>query len=122
MTVAWAGYVARIGERIDVYWVLVGKNEGKRPLGKPWRRWEDNIKMDIQEVGCVGVDWIELAQDRESWQALVNLVWPDGSVMVIHIFKKGSHNNNYRNGEMLSRSVAYRTAVAPDTSYLQGVP
>jgi CRISPR/Cas system-associated protein Cas7 (RAMP superfamily) len=57
-----------------VYRVLVGKPEGKRPLGKPRCRWEYNIKMDIREVGCGGLDWIELAQDRDRWQALVNAV------------------------------------------------
>ena len=60
----WAGHVARMGEGIGVYRVLVGKPEGKRPLGRSRRRWEDNIKMDLQEVGCGGMDWIELAQDR----------------------------------------------------------
>ena len=68
----WAGHVARMGERRGVYRVLVGKPEGKRPLGRPRRRWEDNIKMDLQEVGCGGLDWIELAQDRDTWRALVN--------------------------------------------------
>jgi hypothetical protein len=63
-----------MGEDSGVYRVLVGKPEGKRPLGKPRRRWEDNIKMDLQEVGCGGVDWIEVAQDRDSWRALVNAV------------------------------------------------
>jgi hypothetical protein len=53
---------------------LVGKPEGKRPLGRPRRRWEDNIKMDLQEVGCGGMDWIELAQDRDRWRALLNAV------------------------------------------------
>jgi hypothetical protein len=52
----------------------VGKPEGKRPLGRPRRRWEDNIKMDLQEVGCEGMDWIDLAQDRDRWRALVNVV------------------------------------------------
>jgi hypothetical protein len=61
----WAGHVARIGERRGVYRVLMGKPEGKRPLGRPWRRWEDNIKMDLQELGCVGMEWIDLAQDRD---------------------------------------------------------
>jgi hypothetical protein len=54
--------------------VLLGKPEGKRQLGRPRLRWEDNIKMDLQEVGCGGMDWIELAQDRDRWQALVNAV------------------------------------------------
>jgi len=62
-----------MGEGRGVYRVLVGKPEGKRPLGKPRRRWEDNTKMDLQEVGR-GVDWIELAQDRDRWRALVNAV------------------------------------------------
>jgi len=71
--------VARMGEGSGVYRVLVGKPEGKRPLGRPRRRWEDNIKMDLQEVGCGGIDWIELAQDRDRWQALVNAVVTFGS-------------------------------------------
>jgi len=63
-----------MGERRGVYSVLVWKPEGKRTLGKPTRRWEDNIKMDLQEVGCGGMDWIGLTQDRDSWLALVNEV------------------------------------------------
>jgi hypothetical protein len=59
-------------ERRDVYRVLVEKPEGKGPLGRPRRRWEDNIKMDLQEVGCGGMDWIELAQDRAKWRLFVN--------------------------------------------------
>ena len=70
----WAGHVAHKEEGRGMYRVLVGKPEGKRPLGRPWRRWKDNIKMDLQEVGCEGMDWIELAQDRDRWQALVNAV------------------------------------------------
>ena len=70
----WWGHVARMGEGSGVYRVLVGKPEGKRPLGRPRRRWEDNIKMDLQEVrgGCG--DWMELAQDRDKWWALVSTV------------------------------------------------
>jgi hypothetical protein len=63
-----------MGEGRGVYRVLVGKPEGKRPLGRIRRRWDDNIKMDLQEMGCGGMDWIELAQDRDRWRALVNAV------------------------------------------------
>ena len=70
----WAGHVARMGEGRGVHRVLVGKPEGKRPLGRPRRRWEDNIKMDLQEVGGVFEDWMELAQDRDRWRALVSTV------------------------------------------------
>jgi len=63
-----------MGERGGVYRVLVGIAEGKRLLGRPRRRWEDNIKTYLQEVGCGGMDWIDLAQDRDSWRALVNAV------------------------------------------------
>ena len=63
-----------MGERRGAYRVLVGKSEGKRPLGRPRRRCEDNIKMDLQEVGCEDMDWIDRAQDRDRWWALVNAV------------------------------------------------
>ena len=72
--IRWAGHVARMGERRGVYNVLVGKPEGKRPLGRPRRRWEDNVKMNLQEVGCGILDWIELAQDTDRWRVLVNAV------------------------------------------------
>ena len=62
---SWVGYVENTGERKGVYRVLVGKPEGKITFGRPRRRWEDNIKTDLQEVGCGGMDWIELAQDRD---------------------------------------------------------
>jgi len=71
---SWAGHVASMGERRGVYRVLVGKLERKRPLGRPRRSWDDNIKMHLQEVGCRGMDWIELTQDRDRWRALVNAV------------------------------------------------
>jgi hypothetical protein len=70
----WAVHVARMGEGRGVYRVLVGKPEGRRPLGRPRRRWENNIRMDLREVGCGCVDWIELAQDRDRWRALVSAV------------------------------------------------
>jgi hypothetical protein len=70
----WAGHVARMGEGRNMYTVLVGKPEGKRLLGRPKRRWEDGIKMDLRETGCEGVEWINLAQDRDRWRAVVNAV------------------------------------------------
>jgi len=70
----WVGHVAHMGERRGIYRVLVGKPEGRRPLGRPRLRWEDNIKMDLQEVGFGGMDWIELAQDRHRRRTLVNAV------------------------------------------------
>jgi hypothetical protein len=69
-----AGHVARMGEDRGVYRVLVGKPEGKRLLGRPRRRWKDNFKLDLQEVGGGRVDWMELAQDRDRWRALVGTV------------------------------------------------
>jgi len=70
----WAEHVARMGEERGVYRVLVGKPEGKRPLGRPRCRWVDNIRMDLQEVGCGYMDWIWRAQDRDSWRTLVSAV------------------------------------------------
>ena len=70
----WAEHVARMGEERWVYRVLVGKLEGKRPLERSRRRWVDNIRMDLQEVGCGYMDWIGLAQDRDRWRTLVNAV------------------------------------------------
>jgi len=70
----WAGNVARMGEERAVYRVLVGKLEGRRPLGRLRRRWVDNIRMDLQEVGYGYMDWIGLAQDRDSWRTLVSAV------------------------------------------------
>jgi len=71
---AWAGHEARLGEERGVYRVLVGKPEVKRTLGRPRRRWVDNIRMDLQEVGCWCMDWIGLAQDRYRWRTLVSAV------------------------------------------------
>jgi len=70
----WARHLARMGDRRGVYRVLVGKPEVKRPLERPRRRWEDSIKIDLQEVGCGSMDWIELDNDRDRWRALVNAV------------------------------------------------
>ena len=70
----WAGHVARMEEGRVVHKVLMGKPEGKRPLGRQRRRWENNIKMDLQEVGGGCGDWMELAQDRDGWRALVSTV------------------------------------------------
>ena len=67
----WAGHVARMGEDRGVHRMLVGKPAEKRPLGRPRRRWEGNIKMDLQEVGGGRGDWMELAEDRDGWRALV---------------------------------------------------
>ena len=70
----WAGHVARMGAERGAYKFLVGKQEGKRQLGRPRRRWVDNIRMDLQEVGCGYGDWIGLAQDRDGWRKLANAV------------------------------------------------
>ena len=70
----WAGHVARVGEGRSVYRGLVWKHEGRRKLGRPRRRWEDNIRMDLLEVECGCVDWVELAQDRGRWRSLVSAV------------------------------------------------
>jgi hypothetical protein len=67
----WVGHVARMRKGRGLYRVLMGKPEGKRPLGRSRHRWEDNIKMDLQKVGCGGMAWTELAQDRDRWRALV---------------------------------------------------
>ena len=69
-----AEHEARMVQKRGVYSVLKGKPEGKRSLGRPMRRWEDNIKMDLQEVGCEGMDWIDLAQNRDKWREFVNAV------------------------------------------------
>jgi hypothetical protein len=62
------------GEKMNAYRILVGKPEGKRPLGRPRRKWEDNIRMDLREIGWSGMDWIDLAQGRDQWRALVKTV------------------------------------------------
>jgi hypothetical protein len=70
----WAGHVARMGKKRNAYRILVGKPQRKRPLGRPRRRGVNNIKMDLREIGRDGMDWIDLAQDRDKWRALVNTV------------------------------------------------
>jgi hypothetical protein len=70
----WAGHIARMGEKRKVYKVLVGNPEGKRPLGRPRRRCEDGIRMDLREIGLGGVDWVRLSQDRDRWRAVVSAV------------------------------------------------
>jgi hypothetical protein len=72
----WAGHVARIGEKRNAYSILVGKPEGRSPLGRPRLRRVDNIKIDLREIGWDGVDWVDLGQDRDQWRALVNLRVP----------------------------------------------
>jgi hypothetical protein len=70
----WVGHVARMGEERKVYKVLVGKSEGKRPFGRPRRRWEDGSRLDLREIGLGDVDWIRLVEDRDRWRAVVNAV------------------------------------------------
>jgi hypothetical protein len=70
----WAGHIARMEDTRNAYRILVGKPEGKRPLGKPRRKWVGDIKMDLREIGWDGRNWIELSQDRDQWTALVNTV------------------------------------------------
>jgi hypothetical protein len=74
MRMKWTGHVAHMGEERKVYKVSVGKPEGMRPLPKPWHRWEDGIRMDLRETGWGGVDWIQLSQYRDWWQAVVKAV------------------------------------------------
>jgi hypothetical protein len=69
-----AGHVAYMGEKRNAYRILVGKPKRERPLGRPTRSWEDNIKIDLREIGWGGMDWIDLVQDRDQWMALVNTV------------------------------------------------
>jgi hypothetical protein len=80
----WAGHRARTKERINAFRTMVGKPEGKRALGRPRRRRVENVKMDLKEIGWEGMDWIDLAQDRDQWRALVN------TVMNLRVLKKGS--------------------------------
>jgi hypothetical protein len=72
--IRWAGNVARIGEKKNTYRILVGKPDGKRPLGRPRHRWVNNIKMDFREIELDGMDWIDLAEDTNQWRALLNTI------------------------------------------------
>ncbi|KAJ4435492.1 hypothetical protein ANN_18108 [Periplaneta americana] len=92
----WAGHVARMGESRNAYRVLVGKPEGKRPLGRPRRRWEDNIKMDLREVGYDDRDWINLAQDRDRWRGYVRAAMNSGSLKaIVRTLEYNLSNNTY---------------------------
>jgi hypothetical protein len=73
-TMSWMGHVTCMGQMRNAYNILVGKPEAKRPLGRPRHRWKDNFRMDLREIGWEGMDWVHLAQDRDQWQALVNMV------------------------------------------------
>ncbi|KAJ4428292.1 hypothetical protein ANN_24310 [Periplaneta americana] len=97
----WAGHVARMGESRNAYRVLVGRPEGKRPLGRPRRRWEDNIKMDLREVGYDDRDWINLAQDRDQWRAYVRVAMNSGFLKshVDHVY--GFRRSLFLNFEFL---------------------
>jgi hypothetical protein len=70
----WTGHVAQMGDKRNAYEILVGKPEGKRPWGRRRRRWVDDIKMDLREIGWDGMDWVDVAQNRDQWKALVNSV------------------------------------------------
>jgi hypothetical protein len=83
----WVGHVARMGEERNVYRVLMGKPEGKRPLGRPRCRWEDGIRMDLREIGWGSVDWIQLAGDRDQWRAPVNVVMNQVLAPVLSVTK-----------------------------------
>jgi hypothetical protein len=72
--IRWTGHIARMGKKRNAYRILVGKPEGERPLGRPKRRWEDNIRMDLREIGWGGMDWIDLAQDTDQLMPLMNTV------------------------------------------------
>jgi hypothetical protein len=94
--IRWAGHVLRMGKERGVYRVVVGRPKGKRPLGRPKHRWEDNIKMDFREIGINGVNWIRLAQDRVQWQACVNMVmnlWVPYERIFFHKLSDSFSNN-----------------------------
>jgi hypothetical protein len=82
----WAGHMACMGKGKVAYRVLVGKPKGKRPQGRPRHRWEDNIKLDLREIGIDGANWIQLAQDRVQWQAFVNTDEPSGFIKTAGYF------------------------------------
>jgi hypothetical protein len=102
----WAGYVARMGEKRNAYTLLVGKPEGKGPLGRPRRRWVDNIRMDLGEVGWGDMDWIGLAQDRNRWRALVN------SVLNLRVpWNAGKLSSGLTTGGLLSSAQLHRASL-----------
>jgi hypothetical protein len=101
----WAGYVARKGETSNAYRLLVRKPEGKRPIGRPRRRWAYNIKMDVLQIGWGGVDWIGLPQDRDKWRALVN------AVMKLQVLQNaGKLSSSYTTGGLSSNAQLHRVS------------
>jgi hypothetical protein len=119
----WAGHVARMGEKRKVYKVLVGRPEGKRPLGRPRRRWEDGIRMDLREIGLGCVDWIRLAQVRDRWRAVVNAVIifsskiQDLAKTEQDIFREVSLSKKHANTVPLKKKQKYRKA--KEIEYIQ---
>jgi hypothetical protein len=83
----WAGHIARMEEKRYAYRVLAGKPEGEKPLGRDRRRWEDTIKMDLRETGCGGMDWIDLAQDRDQWRGNEHGNELSGSIKYLEILE-----------------------------------
>jgi hypothetical protein len=100
------GHVTCMGEARNAYRILVGKPEGKRPLGRPRPRWVNNIKIDLREIGSDGMDWIELAQDRDQWRALVNTVRTFGFFKTAENFLNGCTIGSFSGRAQLRKKVS----------------